>query len=446
MSLNEKCAIGAALLNAEAADELCTLSEQDFTSTGHRLVYKIIKTLRKDNHPADLVTVATKLDHKAPVNDQYLVDCMGEVPAPSNYKMYIQGVREEAHRRNLHQQCISMANQVLKKDVDPIAIQQELIQALNKNLSTGSITSLADAFGIMLDSLNGGGHEGKERAYTGIVKFDRVTNGIKGGKLVVVGARPGVGKSAFALSAALATAKKGTAVLFVSLEMKEDEIAQRIVASEGTINSATIETQTFKDEELQKIVLTASNHANLPIFFDTRADTPEKIRRAASTVGSKNRLGLIIVDYMQLMYSGLRTNNRTEEVGQISRALKQLAMDLSTPVMALAQLNRESQRSLGGRVANRKPSLAEFRESGSIEQDADIAVLLWQPTIEGVSEEIQENIRLCKTKGGKYTLVEIEKHRGGETLGISTNFIGKYMRFENVPMREVNHVPWNEIA
>lgn len=447
MSLNEKCAIGAALLNTEAADELCTLSEKDFSLEGNAQVFKIIKKLRKNNKQVDLMIVASKLNPNMGIDETVLVDYTTDVPAPSNYRMYVQGIREESQRRTLLKLGQKLVTTAMSMDTEPEELRHEALDTLRTSYDSTDLVTQEEACAMFMDCLNAKGKNDVKKVYTGIPLFDRLTNGISGGKFIAVGARPGVGKSAFALATAVNTAKKGTATLFVSLEMNEPEIIQRVVASEATINNAVLETGTYKEDELQAAVNAVNRFSGLPLFYDTRANTPEKIRRSASVVGNRTNLGLIVVDYLQLMNSGERNGSRNEEVAQISRALKLLAMDLNIPVMGLAQLNRESQKSQGSKLVSRKPTLAEFRESGAIEQDADMAILFWQPEGEGLDNELQDRVDRCESRSGRYTVLQIEKNRAGERKDIGVNFVGKYMRFEEVPpptMKEVKGSPWSK--
>lgn len=444
MTIAEKNAIGAALKSSEALAELCTLSPKDFGDSLSQLIAKTVMDMYKNRETVDLMTVSAKFEGRNDAAIIQLAECISVTPSTANHKAYVQGVRTESNRRSLQALGAKLVNHANSMEYTPEELGAEAEAILKSMGSADGVTAQGEVIAAYLDGWNNREKTSKGKAYTGLKSFDRLTGGIEGPKLVVVGARPAVGKSALALQMAIQTAKEGTGVLYISLEMTPRELIARGIAQEGEVNNTVVERYCPNEAEEKRIHQTAGSIAGYPIYYIERANTPEKIRSAA--LGIKGKLGLIVIDYLQLMTSAQRSNSRTEEVAQISRALKLLAMDLDIPIIALSQLNRESQSTLGGKLSNRRPTMAQLRESGAIEQDADIVVLLWQPESgDGLDDFNKDRFERCvESRDRKYTVLMVEKNRGGETGDVPTAFIGKYVTFtESIPLKESKEPsPW----
>jgi replicative DNA helicase len=280
--------------------------------------------------------------------------------------------------------------------------------------------------------VRGGAADGAEvlGRFAEVVKAEldkRTGGGLIGSKLMMIGARPSVGKSIFALTMCLNAARKGKKVLFSTLEMEADEITERVFANDSLVQLTEITSDEISTESWQKLASSLPAVSRLPIYYCTEADTVEELRRAAFTMYENGGIDLICVDYLQLMSgSKPRYGNRQEEVADISRGLKKLARELNVPIIALSQLSRFEKRD-GKR---RAPTMSDARESGAIEQDANIFILLHDPTIEELKTEDEKRMhKNLKDRGLTMIQVKIDKNRQGKKGWFYMAFDGDHMRF-----------------
>ena len=256
----------------------------------------------------------------------------------------------------------------------------------------------------------------KGRCYTGIADLDRLTGGFRGGKLIILGARPGVGKTALALQMAEHVATHCAPVLIVSLEMDSVEVMGRIAARRCGVDVQRMETGDMEPEDWAALARAVPELSQLPVRIAERADTPALIRREAAAMLYGSGLGMIVVDYLQLLHGDGRYASRTEEVGAISRELKRMAMDLGVPVLAMTQFNRLSEGGVGGKAERRKPQMSESKDSGSIEQDANMFLTLWQPPDPSSENEAAFRAwRYCEGAGVSWMALHVDKNRQGRT-------------------------------
>ena len=260
---------------------------------------------------------------------------------------------------------------------------------------------------------------------TGIAGLDKFTGGFSPGNLIVLGARPGVGKSALAISIVRSVADKCGPVLVISLEMTEIENIERLVSAEAQIPMDKFKRRDLTEEESLRHLEACEVLDKLPIKFSETANTPLKIKREASAMLRECGLKLIVVDSLQLMRADMKTGSRYEEVTEISRELKQLAMSLKIPILALTQFNRASE--AGG--TQREPSMAEARESGAIEQDANIFLILHSPPEPKMGTPHHEMWAYCKDKGTDFMTLRIAKNRQGQTGLVPLEFNKPEMSF-----------------
>ncbi|HSK68317.1 MAG TPA: DnaB-like helicase C-terminal domain-containing protein, partial [Candidatus Limnocylindria bacterium] len=284
----------------------------------------------------------------------------------------------------------------------------------------GSAVTSAQAAVSCLDGLKG---PRAAAAMFGVEMLDHVVGGMLAGTLCVVGARPGTGKSALAMSAAVCTQAKGS-VLFCSYEMRAEEIAGRALAAASGLDASAIARGDLSDADYALLARHADRVAGMNLFFAGAAATPARVRTEAERLKRDGSLRLVVVDYLQLMSSGMRAESRRVEVGQISRALKALAMDLDVPVLALSQLNRQSEA-----TPSRAPGLSDLRESGDIEQDADVVVLMYAPP--GERDAADPRGTPCAKDGGQVPVrFHVAKNRQGRAgRSIQILFDGAHMRF-----------------
>lgn len=435
----ESSVLGAALLDPAAAPKAAALAESDFDLPQHRPVLAAIKALCAAGQAVDLVTVDGWLAAQGLLDQAggagALIRLAQYVPTTANVDAYLRLVREAAQRRAIRAACVAAINAVSdggQSATEALDRHQARLQALAAGTET--LVSLPEALGMFIDSLGEQARAGQlPRAYTGIPALDALTGGICGGKLVVAGARPGVGKSAFALACALATCQKGHRVLFVSLEMDERELMARIIARHADVTVAEIESGRLALAQYESMAAVYEYVLKNQLEFCPGAHTAGDVRHAAYQAHAKGGLALIVVDYIGLLRSGEKAESRRVEIGQITRALKRLAQELRVPVLALSQLNRQSEGGANsqGRRQVRVPTMAELRESGDVEQDANLVILLHRPT-EGKDAEEQARIDQCQRQGRDYTVLLLEKNRQGKRGVFPVAFDGAHMRYHRL--------------
>lgn len=407
----ETYAIGNALKSRSAADELLALSPEMLSPRGGEIL-TAMKALQARSVDVTLVTVDTQTNEKY---TQYLIDAMDTAYMPSQQPTYIAGIKDTYRRK-----CLAATlNQSLSQLGDNSVPVEDVVSSLSAKLTTNQSDGakpLKDALFRFIDKLD---KPRGQRLRCGIPLLDEAAGHISGGKLVVIGARPGAGKSALALAIAL---NAQGPVLFCSLEMSDTEIIGRAVAHLSGLDSGKIAENNLATDDKASLGACYSDLGQRDIFFAERTDTPEKIRIEALRMKRNGGLSAVIVDYLQLMRSGERSENRRVEVGYISRNLKLLALELDCPVIALSQLNRASTM-----TASKVPSMAELRESGDIEQDADLIVLMYTPPDE---PELSDSFEAA---GLKLVRFLIEKNRNGRAgAAVDTAFDGSKMRFMRV--------------
>lgn len=384
----ERSFIGA-LLNGDTRASDSALRAADFTDTLCARVFGAALTLEARGQTCDLVTVA---DICPDLDASALVELAQEAaPVASLAAQHARSIREAAQRRAVRAAALRLAQDA----ADPEKLLSELLDGMRARLdslagalpSSGAVDGV-DALCGFYEDLTSGPVEPVARF--GFSRIDDALT-IAGGKLVVVGARPSVGKSALLLHLALNAIDAGRRVLLVSLEMSETEIIGRMVSRKSGVPAGRISNRNLSGSELERV---AESFALLPgdrFCISTRAQTPQDVRRVALRMKASGGLDMIVVDYLQLLEAGRKTGSRVEAVGVISRNLKALAQELEIPVLTASQLNRASER-------NDAPRLSDLRESGSIEQDADAVILLHAPD---EKEKPARQLILAKNRQGR---------------------------------------------
>ncbi len=409
----EQSVLGSLMLENTALDRIVGMvAEQDFYCADHRAIWRQTVALIDAGKPADVITVAEALDSRNQLEDigglAYLAALAQNTPSAANIRRYAEIVRERATLRTL--EGVSQALQAAIYDPDgrtPAEIAREAETALsavtdpisgNNDPITAS-AAMSEVLRIADDAAN------RRGLGTGIADLDILTCGLEPGQLVIVAARPAVGKTAVALAIARHVARSGHRAGFFSLEMSRQELAARLLAAEAQVPARCLRTGPEEDQwPALTRAATASGLDNL-ILDDRPAASVAYVRARARRLDRQARLYLIVIDYLQLMAPADPKASRTEQVGSLSRGLKALAKELRVPIIALAQLNRASESR-----ADKRPQLSDLRDSGEIEQDAD-AVLLLHPAGEGVLE--------CN----------LAKHRQGPTGVFWLDFDAPTMRF-----------------
>lgn len=425
----EKSLLGAVMLNENALPEIMTVVKaSDFYDERHRIIFEAMTNLYDSHRPIDLLTLTSELKSLKKIKQvggaPYLTELSNFVPVASHAKAYAEIVRKTAIQRKLIKAGTEIAERAYEDGalVDELVgkAEQELFEVSDKIVKS-EYRSMSDLLTATFDRMeelrnNKGALRGLK---TGFRDLDKMTAGLQKGDLVIVGARPAMGKTTFAQNLTYNIAsinKKG--VLFFSMEMAANEIIERMLSDVSGVDNWRIRTGNVSDEEYAKIGDAMAELSEMPIYIDdTSSMTIMELRNKARRAMHDHDIGIVIVDYLQLIQGSDRyAGNRVQEVTEISRGLKILARELSIPVIALAQLSRN----VTGRD-NPRPVLSDLRESGSIEQDADLVMFLHRPDYYKQNDDNYEETHI--------TELIIAKHRHGSVGKIQLYFHPELLRF-----------------
>ncbi len=400
---------------------------EDFYKTAHQLIYQCALDLFEKNQAVDLITLTEELKKRKQLDEvggaSYLATLMSSVPTAANVIYYARIVEEKAILRKL----INHATQIVTMGYEEQEEARVLLDKAENLIFDVSQQKISTFFSPIKDLLTES-FEKIEDLYqsgnfitgvpTGFTKLDELTTGFQPSELIIVAGRPSMGKTAFCMNIAqFASMQHKIPVAIFSLEMSKSQIVQRMLCSEARIDTHALRRGTMPEEDWPKLSMAAGRLSAAPIFIDDSAGiSPLEIKAKARRLKAKYNLGLILIDYLQLIQTGLRVENRQQEISQISRSLKGLARELDIPIVAVSQLSRAvEQRS------NQRPRLSDLRESGALEQDADVVVFIYR-------EEYY------KPKSSKKGIAEVTigKQRNGPTGTLELAFLKEYTRFENL--------------
>lgn len=382
----EQSILGALMLDKEAWDQVCDLiGAQDFYKPSHQKIFTTIHDLVQQNQPVDLITVSNLLQTRGEFDQaggtNYLVEVVNKVVSAANISSYAKIVREKSLLRKLIHAGTEVVEKAFDEDFTDINLLVDQAEEKFYNLGqTKSAEGLVGPMDVVKSSLIKIEDLYKRKAditgiATGFTMLDRMTSGMHSGELTIIAARPSMGKTAFSLNLAqhMALRQKKT-VAYFSLEMSREAVMMRILASEARINMKDIRSGKISDSAWPKLIQSAGHISDSHIYIDeTSGISPLEIRARARRLKAQYGLDIIMIDYLQLMDLKQKVESRERAVSEISRSLKALAKELQVPVVALAQLNR----GVEGRTEKR-PMLSDLRESGSIEQDADVIMMLYR--------------------------------------------------------------------
>ena len=414
----EQGVLGAMLLSPNTITDIIEeLIPDDFYRPAHQLIYRAILDLFSDNKDVDPVIVAGRLDRNHDLERvggaPYLHTLISSVPTAANARYYAEIVAEKAVLRRL----VDAGTRVVQlgyegtegAEVDVVVdMAQQEVFAIAQRSVTEDYAILADILQPTMDELDElSTHGGLARGIpTGFIDLDNLTNGLHGGQMIIVAARPGVGKSTLALDFMRSCSiKHNKASVIFSLEMSKSEIVMRLLSAETEIRLSDMRAGRMSDEAWAKLANRVGQISEAPLFIDDSANlTMMEIRSKARRLKQKHDLQMIVVDYLQLMSSGKRVESRQQEVSEFSRQLKLLAKELDVPLVAISQLNRGPESR-----TDKRPQLADLRESGSLEQDADMVMLLYRPDSQDKDDERagEADIILAKHRGGPIDTVQV---------------------------------------
>jgi len=425
---SERAILAAVLLDPRILPTITgRLSPDDFYSEKHRTLYRAMIDLQEERTGIDLRTLQARLEQQAKLDEvggvAYLASLDLDLPDIGRSDAYVEIVKERSIRRRL----IAASGEIIRDCLDGgLAAEEALGKAEQAVLGLGE-EAVRRGFVTLGEVLLEIQEDLEERPGatliglpTGFTDFDRMTHGLNRSNLIIVAGRPGMGKTSFALNVSqhVAIREKRPVAIF-SLEMSQQELALRVLCGEARIPFSKLRSGHLSTQEWSRIHQTRRSTSAAPLYLD---DSPNptllEIGSKARRLKAEKGLDLLVLDYLQLMHAGGRYENRTLEIGAISRGLKQLAKELDIPVVALSQLSRQPER----RGSDHRPQLADLRESGSIEQDADLVAFIYRDELYHPEDEDVKNL----------AEVIVAKHRNGETGIVELQFQGEFTRFHNL--------------
>lgn len=424
----EKAVLSAILLDDQ---NLTLISDQlrptDFYNKAHSIIYQSVLELAQANRKIDLLVLQDHLEQNKQLDAiggiEYVMELQEDIPALGLIAQHARIVKDKAVLRELIHSAADIITSCYDQKIDQIdavldIAEQKIFQIANK-LTTPAFVRLDDLLKKTFQQLASvkASHEGVTGIPTGFLEFDRMTSGLQRGELLILAARPSMGKTALALNLALNAWHSGSAVGIFSLEMASEQLVLRMLSAESRISHQKIRNALVSPEEWMTLTNTAARLAEAKIFID---DSPSinimELRAKARKLKSQENISFLVIDYLQLINSHQRHENRTQEISSISRALKALAKELDIPVLALSQLSR----SLETRM-DKRPMLSDLRESGAIEQDGDLIFFIYRDVVYNPDTEQPDLAEVI-----------IGKQRNGPVGSFFTRFHGEITCFEDV--------------
>jgi replicative DNA helicase len=427
----EQAVLGGLMLDNNAWDQVADrVSEQDFYRHDHRQIFRAIASLAQRNQPFDVVTMSEWLESNGQINDAggmaYLGTLAKDTPSAANIAAYSDIVREKSILRQL----IQVGTEISEKGFNPEgADSKALLDEAEKKVfqiaeqgarNKQGFQDMRELLKMTIERIEIL-HERDDPITgvpTGYDDLDNMTSGMQGGDLVIVAGRPSMGKTTFAMNVAeYAAIKEKKPVAVFSMEMPGEQLTNRLLSSMGRIDQHRLRTGRLEDDDWPRLTSAVGMLTEVPLFIDdTPALSPTELRaRARRLYREHGEMGLIVIDYLQLMQTSGPSDNRASEISEISRSLKALAKELDVPIIALSQLNRSLEQR-----PNKRPVMSDLRESGAIEQDADLIVFIYRDEV--YNEDSPDK--------GTAEII-IAKQRNGPIGTVRLTFLGKYTRFEN---------------
>ena len=430
----EEAVLGAVLINPEAYYDVAHfLQDEDFYIHRHRWIWQAFTNLHEKRIPIDFLTVAEELDQNGQLSEiggpAYLTALINNVPTSLHAEAYGHLVEESAVRRRMLEAANAIAKLAYKEEtgIDEIMNDAEkAVFGVSERRLTRDLQPIQKVLSDYYDRIDQLMRRGEDTfgVPSGFIDLDRLLGGMQPSDFLIIAGRPGMGKTAFLISAAKNAAqihKKHVAIF--SLEMANEQLVQRLIAQETGIDTHHLRTGQLNEDEWPLFAHAIEVLSDTRIFLDdTPGLTPLQLRTKSRRLHMEFRLDLILVDYLQLMSGGIRIENRVQEVSYISRNLKMLARELNVPVLAAAQLSRAIEQR-----ADKEPQLSDLRESGSLEQDSDVVMFIHRPDLYE-KDSLKQNIAAIK----------IAKHRNGPTGNIELIFRSNLAKFENAATRRVD--------
>ncbi|WP_010134826.1 replicative DNA helicase [Ochrovirga pacifica] len=432
----EEAALGAMMIDKKGIDAVIDILHADaFYKEQHQAIYSAIHTLFQNSEPIDLLTVSNQLKKDGKLSfvggDFYLIGLTQKVSSSAHIEFHARIILQKYIQRQL----ISISSEIIESSYDETAdvfdlldmAETKFFEVTQGNLKKSSEKSDSLVRQALKKIEEMGGKEGMSGLQTGFTKLDALTSGWQPSDLIIIAARPGMGKTAFVISMAKNMAIDfNSGVAIFSLEMSSVQLITRMISSETGLSSEKLRKGTLEPHEWEQLNIKVKNLTEAPIFID---DTPSlsifDLRAKARRLKSQHDIKIIVIDYLQLMTAGgAAGGNREQEISMISRNLKALAKELNVPVIALSQLSR----SVETRGGSKRPLLSDLRESGAIEQDADIVSFIFRPEYYGMTEWDDDDHSPCEGQGEFI----VAKHRNGGLDNIRLKFTGHLAKFSDL--------------
>ncbi len=427
---SERYVLGAMLQDSGAVD-LCMeiIEDIDFYFEKNRIIYGAMAKLSLENHPIDYLTVEEQMKSMGEFDKSggrvYLFELLEEVASSASVVYHADLIKQKALLRDL----ITTSNEVTAKALDPTSDTDEVLSyavtnvlAVSEKKVKGGLQPIGKVLETTLKILDNVKGDQLTGVPTGFKDLDKLTNGLQSTDFIVLAGRPGMGKTAFALSlAANSSIKHNRAVAFFSLEMGAEQLVQRVLCSQAAINMQLLRQGNLPKSDFKKIPFVSQAMKEAPMYIDDQPGISlVDLKAKCRILKKKDKLDMVIVDYLQLM-TGPKSENRQNEISAISRGLKELAKELYIPVLALSQLSRKVE----DRPGDGKPMVSDLRESGAIEQDADMIWFVYRPSRYKNRAEVGEEVLDTDAE------LLIAKHRNGPLEDIKLTFIGEHAAFYN---------------
>lgn len=424
----EQNILGCMLVYEDCVRYIKEIDKNEFYIAIHKKIFEAIKELEENESPIGIISAKELLKTKG-IEDKkilsYLVKITENIYTSTNIEYYISKLKNYSIRRSIIREAQKIISNMyeINSEVEAEEIKKDAIQVLSDiKLNSRKSTEDSEMKNVIVESMidieNKYNKRDDYRYHTGLFELDKVTDGLHEQELTLIAARPGVGKTALALKIAENISEKGICTYFVSLEMSKKQLGNRMISSRSGIDSHKLRSGWLNEEDFSKIGIASGSLSELKMIVDDKSSTIQEIELKACELKEKRNIGLIIIDYLQLLKSKNKFGVREQEVAEISRKLKLLSKDLNIPIIALCQLNRES-------LKRTRPTNADLRESGSLEQDADNIIFIYADDTAQVDSE-------GRAKKVIETELIISKQRNGPTGTIKVLFDKKTMTYRNI--------------
>ena len=417
----EKNVLGILITVEDCSRYIKKLETKDFAIGKYQKIFGIIKNLDKNKMPVDIINIKEKIKSLGEDENkalEQLIKITDTYITSTNIEYYIKKLKNYSIRREIIRKAKNMQDYVytVNSDTDPLEIKKECIKKVT-DIETTMLSIEEDEMSSVIAQTieeieKRYNKKGDNKYKTGFFELDKITDGLHEQEFTVIAARPGVGKTSIALNIAEHLAEKGIYTYFINLEMSKKQLGNRLISSKAVIDSHRLRSGWLEDNDFERIAVVAQELETLNMLMDTKSTTIQEIESKAVELKAVKNIGLIVIDYLQLLKNKDKFSIREQEVADISRRLKLLSRDLDIPIIALCQLNRETEK-------RKRPILADLRESGSLEQDADNVIFLYADEKEKQKQSMMD------------VNVIVAKQRNGPTGEIKLRYLRKTMTFDN---------------